>query len=68
MTTPKPAKGITCPTHPVSLPTSVQMDWRERLYGLALRYAHLGIEADLAALSLADAWALYRKLSQLNGD
>ena len=65
MTAPTLAKAIDRPTHPRSQQTSVAMDWRERLYGLALRYSYLGIEADLAALSLADSWGLYRTLSQL---
>lgn len=42
-------------------------DWLIRLYWLAARFSHLGVEADLAALSLADAWALYRFLSRLEG-
>ena len=39
--------------------------WLERLQGLAARFPGLGIGPDLAALSAADLWGLYRFLSRL---
>lgn len=40
-------------------------DWLERLQMLIARFTPLGIDADIAALSLIDAWALYLHLSRL---
>ena len=40
-------------------------DWLERMHMLIVRFSHLGIGADIAALSLIDAWALYLHLSRL---
>ena len=40
-------------------------DWLERLQMLIALFSHLGIDADIAALSLIDAWALYLHLSRL---
>jgi hypothetical protein len=39
--------------------------WLERLHCLAARLPELGIGADLAALSAADLWGLYRFLSRI---
>lgn len=39
--------------------------WLERLQCLAARLPELGIGADLAALSAADLWGLYRFLSRI---
>lgn len=39
--------------------------WQERLQGLCERFSHIGIGADLAALSIIEAWGLYRFLSRL---
>lgn len=41
------------------------LDWRERLQCLSVRFAHLGIGADLAALSIVEVWGLYLFLSRL---
>ena len=38
--------------------------WLERLQWLALRFPEFGIGPDLAALSAADLWGLYRFLSR----
>ena len=40
-------------------------DLVERLQTLIARFSHLGIGADIASLSLIDAWALYLHLSRL---
>lgn len=40
-------------------------DITNRIEGLALRLAHLGVLPDLAAMSLADLWGLYRYLQRL---
>ena len=37
----------------------------QRVRGLALRFSHLGIGQDLAALSMADLWGIYRFLQRL---
>ena len=39
--------------------------WVERLQCLSARFSHLGIGADLAALSMIEAWGLYLFLSRL---
>lgn len=39
--------------------------WLKRLQMLIARFSHLGIDADIATLSLIDAWALYLHLSRL---
>ncbi len=39
--------------------------WLERLEMLLVRFSHLGIGADVAALSLIELWALYLHLSRL---
>ena len=41
------------------------LDWLERLQSLSVRFSHLGIGADLAALSVIEAWGVYRYLSRL---
>ena len=41
--------------------------WLEDLQALAARFAGLGIGPDLAALTLAEAWALYRFLARMAG-
>ena len=41
--------------------------WLEDLQALAARFAGLGIGPDLAALSLAEAWGLYRFLARIAG-
>ncbi len=41
------------------------LDWLERLQCLSVRFSHLGIGADLAALSVIEAWGLYCFLSRL---
>ena len=40
----------------------------ERAQALALRLSHLGIGADLAYLSMADLWAVYRFMLRLAHD
>ena len=40
-------------------------DWLKRLQMLIALFSHLGIGADMAWLSLIDAWALYLHLSRL---
>ena len=40
-------------------------DWLERLKALCERFSYLGIDADLAALSLIELWGLYCYLSRL---
>ena len=42
--------------------------WLEELQALAARFASLGISPDLAALTLAEAWGLYRFLARMAGD
>lgn len=39
--------------------------WLERLQTLIARFSHIGIDADIASLSLIDAWALYLHLNRL---
>jgi hypothetical protein len=41
--------------------------WLEDLQALAARFSGYGIGPDLAGLSLAQAWALYRFLCRLAG-
>lgn len=41
--------------------------WLEDLQALAARCAGLGIGPDLAALTLAEAWGLYRFLARMGG-
>jgi len=40
-------------------------DWLNQLRSLAARFSYLGIGADLAALSLIEAWGVYCFLSRL---
>ncbi len=40
-------------------------DWLERLQWLAARFPQAGMSPDLAGLSLADLWAVYRFLCRL---
>jgi hypothetical protein len=40
-------------------------DWLKDLQMLLARFSNLGIDADIASLSLIDAWALYLHLSRL---
>lgn len=42
-------------------------EWLEDLRLLAARFAGLGIGPDLAALTLAEAWGLYRFLARMAG-
>lgn len=39
--------------------------WLERLQMLLEQFSHLGIDADIAALSLIELWGLYCYLSRL---
>ena len=39
--------------------------WLDRLQCLATRFPEFGVGADLAALSAADLWGLYRFLSRI---
>jgi hypothetical protein len=39
--------------------------WLERLEMLLVRFSHLGIGADVAALSFIELWYLYSYLSRL---
>jgi hypothetical protein len=39
--------------------------WPERLQWLVARFPELGVGADLAELSAADLWGLYRFLSRI---
>lgn len=41
--------------------------WLDDLQALAARFAGLGIGPDLAALTLAEAWCLYRFLARMAG-
>lgn len=41
--------------------------WLEDLQALAARFVGLGIGPDLAALTMAEAWGLYRYLTRLAG-
>lgn len=41
--------------------------WIEDLQCLVVRFSHLGIGADVASLSMLEAWGLYRYLSRLAG-
>ena len=39
--------------------------WLERLQSISVQFSHLGIGADLTALSLIELWGLYLFLSRL---
>jgi len=39
--------------------------WLKHLQSLSMRFAHLGIGGDLAALSLIESWGLYLFLLRL---
>jgi hypothetical protein len=39
--------------------------WLERLQTLCARFSHLGVGADMAAMSLVELWGLYCYLSRL---
>ena len=41
------------------------LEWRERLQHLIARFPELGLSGDVAALSTAEAWGLFRFLSRL---
>lgn len=41
------------------------LDWLERLQSLSARFSHLGMSADLSALSVIEAWGLYLFLLRL---
>jgi hypothetical protein len=41
------------------------LEWRERLQWLIARFPEQCVGADLAALSTAEAWGLFRYLSRL---
>ena len=40
-------------------------DWQTQLRELAARFTAYGIDADLASLTLAEAWGVYRFLLRL---
>lgn len=40
-------------------------DWLERLQTLIARFSYLGLDADIASLSLMEAWGLYCYLNRL---
>jgi len=40
--------------------------WLERLYSLLVRFPQHGVSADIAALSAAELWGLYRFLSRVS--
>lgn len=42
--------------------------WLESLLMLTVRFSHLGIDSDIAALNKDDLWALYLHLSRLAED
>jgi hypothetical protein len=42
-----------------------KQDWMERLQMLSVRFSYLGIGADLATLTIIEAWGLYLFLSRL---
>lgn len=48
-------------------PPSKTYDWLIDLEALVTKYSHLGINADLAALTLWEAWGLYLYLRELGG-
>lgn len=39
--------------------------WLDNLQALIVRFSYMGIDADIASLTLIDAWALYLHLSRL---
>jgi hypothetical protein len=41
------------------------LDWPERLQQLVAQFPELGVSADVAALSIAEAWGLFCYLSRL---
>jgi hypothetical protein len=43
----------------------VNDQWLEKLQTLAAKYNQLGIDADIASLSLIELWELYLHLSRL---
>lgn len=42
--------------------------WQERLQTLLERFSHLGMGADIAALSIIELWGVYRFLRCLAGE
>jgi hypothetical protein len=42
--------------------------WQKHLQCLCERFSHLGMGANLAALSIIEAWGLSRSLRRLTGD
>lgn len=42
--------------------------WLQRLEVLSARFSHLGITADLGAMSMIELWAAYRFLCRLSGE
>lgn len=42
--------------------------WLEKLAGLALRWSHLGVTADLDAMGDSERWGVYCYLSCLDDD
>lgn len=42
-----------------------QHDWIEELYALLARFSDIGVDADIASMSLWELWALYRFLLRL---
>lgn len=43
----------------------INAPWLERLQSLSVRFACLGVSADLAGLTLIELWGAYRYLSRL---
>ena len=46
----------------------MRKDWLERLQMLIARYSTIGLNADIASLSLIELYAVYCYLSRLGGD
>ena len=40
-------------------------EWLNHLQSLIIKFSHLGIDADIASLSLIELWELYLHLSRL---
>jgi len=47
--------------------TTRNCSWLLRLQGLAARHSHLGVTADLPALTLIELWGVYCLLSGIEG-
>ena len=44
------------------------IQWLERLQMLIARHSYIGLNADIASLSLIELWGVYCYLSQLGSD